>query len=98
MIAQELVKVGSAYIGKDGEVRYVYSINRPGNGYCVQWDSMPRPPGINAVLKWCATQHSRTHGIMQMRKFQEWAVDLYAPPVQQSEPQDSAHAGGEAKA
>lgn len=78
MIAQELVKAGGAYVGKDGEVRHVYSIGRPGNGYCVLWDSKPRPAGTGGALDWFATRNERPHGYMQMRKFQKWAVDVYS--------------------
>jgi hypothetical protein len=78
VIAQELVKAGGAYVGKDGEVRDVHCINRPGNGYCVQWDSKPRPVDTKSALDWFATRNERPNGIMQMRKFQKWAVEQVA--------------------
>ena len=78
MIAQELVKAGCAYVGRDGEIRYVYCINRPGNGYCVQWDSKPRPVDTKGALEWFTTRNTRPNGIMQMRKFQKWAVEQVA--------------------
>lgn len=76
MIAQELIKCGAAFKGADGEVRYVYSISKPGNGYCVLWDSLPRPSSVLASLAWYTTQHERPHGVMQMRKFQKWATGV----------------------
>jgi hypothetical protein len=75
MIAQELVKAGGAYVGKDGEVRHVYSIGRPGNGYCVLWDSKPRPADTKSSLEWFATRNERPNGYMPMRKFQKWAIE-----------------------
>jgi len=89
MIAQELVKAGCAYVGRDGEIRYVHCINRPGNGYCVQWDSLPRPADTKGVLEWFVTRHTRPNGIMQMRKFQKWAVDMVASQVASHDTQGS---------
>lgn len=74
MIAQELVKPGTAWLGKDGEVRHVYMLHKPGNGYSVSWDSIPKPVNIQGIMAWWDTQDERPHGYMPMRKFQNWAV------------------------
>jgi hypothetical protein len=84
MIAQEFVIAGGAFVGEDGEVRHVYSIGKPGNGYCVLWDSLPRPANVTASLFWYQTQRDRPHGVMPMRKFQKWAVSQASPTASTS--------------
>lgn len=73
MMSQKLIKAGSAFKGADGEVRHVYMIHKPGNGYSVSWDSIPRPSTTMECLAWWDSQKARPHGYMPMRKFQKWA-------------------------
>lgn len=71
MIAQELVKEGVAFIGNDGKVRQVIMVHKPGNGYSVTWDTVPRshPEYYDS-----AARLARPNGYMTMRQFQKWAV------------------------
>jgi len=79
MISQELVKEGRAFAGADGEIRHVIILHKPGSGYGVTWDSIPRshPDHYRDLFN---KRKTRPNGYMPLRKFQKWAVAEVATP------------------
>ena len=74
MVNQELVKAGATFIGKSGEVRHVILAHKPGNGYSVTWDSIPR--SNPAYYDW-DNRKLRPNGHLTMRQFQKWAISAH---------------------
>lgn len=83
MIAQELVRPGTAFVGADGEIRHVIILHKLGRGWGVTWDSIPRsnPDYYKDLFK---VRDSRPKGYMTMRKFQKWATSQAEQNKEQS--------------
>lgn len=70
------IRRNGVYRGSTGEDRHVINIHKPGNGYAVSWDSVPRshPEFYDE-----ANHEARPHGYMTMKAFKHWAVRDVTP-------------------
>lgn len=78
MVTRWLVEAGTAFKGRDGEVRYIITAFKTLPGQNVTWDSVPL-----SVDYWDAPlfseRHTRPHGTMTMGEFRDWAIEQVGP-------------------
>lgn len=61
-----------AHFGRDGAVRYVILIHKPGNGYGVTWDSVPFSTDLNYWDGLNEREKVGKAGYMPLHKFLKW--------------------------